>query len=682
MKNKKAAASVKYTDDEAKNRVRIGIKLKLMGILLPIVIMVIAIIMVQVYINTRNLVIDKSEEILTANTGSVIHEVQTWMTETITALTLERDTIEYSDMDEAQMLAYVKHTQNTYDSFPAGIYIATTDGKMIHATFSPGPDFKASEKPWYQSGITSEEFTFGSVYFDEDSRSYVVGASGMLKDRAGKCTGVAAADIYLNAISDIVEDVKLGETGRTFLIDGNTNMIIGHPNEEMVGKELDEADEELYAYVNGRISEDSMGLDSFSMQTGAKMYVDIEHVPGCNWITTAYVPEKEILAELDSLTRKIAIIAVIGCIVVLILMERIIHIIVKPVKKLSGAIASVTDGDFTVDVQVDTSDEIGLMAEGVRRFISTMRNIIKQIDRVSDTLNVQAGDSQGMSIALSTAADGQAISMEEMTHTISELAASIAEVAENATSLSILVADTKEKGDMAETQIQEAVAASDHGKTDMERVTESMTRISKKMASMERCAEQMTESVKKVNDIVGMIGEIAEETNLLSLNASIEAARAGEAGRGFAVVADQIGKLAATSKASVDEIADLTNEISQSVQQTVRETKESASYMNESTERVENAGESFEQIYRAVGKTNEAVAHMIDSIREVNEIAVSVAGITQEQSAASEEILATTETVRENTNKVSSGSKEVKGSADNLDMSAKLLVKEMSRFRV
>lgn len=682
MKKREGTRDEDQPARQAGHKVRIGIKLKLLGILLPIVIGMILLIVIQVYASTKKIVLEKSESILLTSTESVIHEVETWMMQTRTALTMERDTIEYYDMNEAAMLDYVKHTADRYDSFPAGIYVALDDGKLIHASFAPGPEFNVFEKPWYQEGIKSDEFIYGSVYFDEDSQSYVVGASGALRDKNGNKKGVAAADIYLSAISVIVESVKLEETGKMFLVDTNTNMIIGHPDAAMVGKKLDELDNEFYSYISSRSAAGDMGLNKLALQTGDELYTDIQRVPDSAWITVAYVPEAEILAELDQLTARIGVIAAIGCIIVILFMERVIHLIIKPVKKLSGTIASITEGDFTVDVPVKTSDEIGFMAEGVKKFITTMRNSMRQIHLVSDTLNTQAADSQKMSEELSEAAKGQAVSMDEMARTISELTRSITEVAENATSLALLVSDTKEKGDIAGEQMREAVTASDSGREDMGRVLGSMSQIAKKMQSLEECSLQMEESIEKINAIVGMIGEIAEETNLLSLNASIEAARAGEAGRGFAVVAGQIGKLAATSKESVEKISGLTNEISGIVTKTVRETGESVTAIKESTDMVQIAEKTFAEIYDAVNQTNEAVNNMIDCVREVNEIAVSVAGITEEQSAASEEILATTETVNESTRQVSDNSREVEESAEQMDENAKLLGKELGRFKV
>ena len=96
------------------------------------------------------------------------------MNRTLAMLETQRDTIEYENMDIPEMEAYIKHTAGQSESYPAGIYVALTDGSLYHASFVPGPDFDALSKSWYKDGIASEDFILGDVYFDEDSQSYVV----------------------------------------------------------------------------------------------------------------------------------------------------------------------------------------------------------------------------------------------------------------------------------------------------------------------------------------------------------------------------------------------------------------------------------------------------------------------------------------------------------------------------
>lgn len=661
---------------------KIGIKLKLLGVLLPVVICIIGIAIFFIYKNTSDILLRKSETLLRTSTESVVNQVTTWMSETITALDVERDTIEYFSMNETDELNYIKHTADTYESFPAGIYLATTEGSLIHASFVPGPEYNIFEKPWYQDGIKSEKFIFGSVYFDEDSQSYVVGASGVLKDKNGAVRGVAAADIYLDAISEIVKEVQLEQTGGMFLIDRNTDMIIGHKEAALVGTSLNEQSNGLYSYIGSLLSKETFGLQTYTMPGGETYYLDLEKVPDSNWITAAYVPHTEIMTDLNNLTKNIIFITLIGILLLSVIMERVISFIVKPVKNLNTAITSITNGDFQTEISIKTKDEIGIMAQGIKNYVQVMKNIIGDINSITSELAKQSVVSSEVADNLSGSSKLQSASMNEMNNTVNELTLSVTEVAENATSLSSFIEETREKGVAAGEQMKEAVTVTNLGKDNMRNLLTTMNDISSKMEILEKSAAEMEDSVVQINSIVDLIRDIAEETNLLSLNASIEAARAGEAGRGFAVVAGQIGKLAGNSKQSVEDIYNLTQGIRSLVENTVKETRDSAAAIKSSSDIVNKTERTFNTIYNSVSNTDKSVTEIIDKIMQVNDIATNVAGITEEQSASSEEILATTEDMRQNAENVYKDSQTVASNSETLKESASALETHLKFFKL
>lgn len=127
-----------------------------------------------VYFQMSRTLSEKSEALLQTTTERTLQETRAWMNSTLTMLEAQRDTIEYEDMDLPAMEDYIRHTVNQNAAYPAGLYVALTDGSLYHATFVPGPDFNALSKSWYQDGARSQDFILGDVYFDEDSQSYVV----------------------------------------------------------------------------------------------------------------------------------------------------------------------------------------------------------------------------------------------------------------------------------------------------------------------------------------------------------------------------------------------------------------------------------------------------------------------------------------------------------------------------
>lgn len=200
-----------------------------------------------------------------------------------------------------------------------------------------------------------------------------------------------------------------------------------------------------------------------------------------------------------------------------------------------------------------------------------------------------------------------------------------------------------------------------------------MKHIVDSMQQLAEVVENVGVSTKEINEIIKMIGDIAAQTNLLSLNASIEAARAGEAGRGFAVVAGEIGTLADNSAHSVQQIGEIIANINGQVDTMVERTRESVTTIQENTLAVNKAYETFHTIYTDINSTSEIVTSMIEEIEQVNDVASNMAAISEEQSASAEEISATIEVLAANAQTVTQESTQVEECAEVVAESAKPL---------
>lgn len=262
---------------------------------------------------------------------------------------------------------------------------------------------------------------------------------------------------------------------------------------------------------------------------------------------------------------------------------------------------------------------------------------------ISHQLNEQAENSSAASETLYNSAATQSNAMKELNDTVEELAKSVTEVAENATTLAMVVSETGESGSHAKEKMEDTVKISQQGRDDMVQVKQAMENIQESVAQLEESVGHVGASTEEIKKFVGIIGDIASETNLLSLNAAIEAARAGEAGKGFAVVAEEIRNLAETSADAVSRISNITAEINDLVEDAVEKTRISAGNINDSSGLVITASDTFQKIYETIGETNEIVQEIIINVNKVDEVAASVAAITEEQSASAQEILATAE---------------------------------------
>ncbi len=308
--------------------------------------------------------------------------------------------------------------------------------------------------------------------------------------------------------------------------------------------------------------------------------------------------------------------------------------------------------------------------------------MIASIHTVSDKLGTQAGESDTISREMYDASRLQGQSMRELNTTVEQLSMSVGEIADHATTLAMVVSDTKDDGEQVDGKMRETVEVSRSGQQDLQRVNSAMEMINVSVRKLQQSIDEVGKASKEITNITEIIGNIADQTSLLSLNASIEAARAGDAGRGFAVVATEIGQLANTSADAVHNIEGLISQINSLVSDTVRQTRESVENINHSNSLVGDTLRTFDSIFGNIDQVETLVREMIRKVEKVDEVATNVAAISEEQAASSEEILATSEAMVRQVDNITNSSERVSEGAKELTASAEELYEQVARFKI
>ena len=659
-----------------KKKGNISIKAKLLGIIIPVVIAIILILVFTAYHVSSGIIESYSKNLLESSVNSQASKIEAWLEENLASMQMAKTMIEKLHPDEAQLQTILDASCEYSENYPDGLFLADANGSFLKGTDSKKQEPNPKESMWYQEGMTRVNMAVGSAHQNPDGTN-VVSASGLLND-GSDTVRVIAADMTLDRISVIVNSFIEMHDAEAFLVDKDSSVILASRDSDLISKTLGaDGQSAFYKEVEKKVSGKS--YDFCTLDGNMTVFKEVN---GTNWLLVSYVPTSVVLADLVGLRNLMIIFSIISILVLCVLIERVTHVVIRPVKEMTRVITSMASGDFTVSMKVKGNDEIAVMGRSVEHFIASMKEMIRQMGHVSDRLEKQAGSSKNVSGEMNSAANIQSQSMTELNATVDQLSVSVNEIAQNATQLAGVVADTKEDSDKVEDKMRTTVEVSEKGKADMESVGNALHNIEISIHNLEEAVDKVGTASGEIVDIIKLIGDIAEETNLLSLNASIEAARAGEAGRGFAVVASQIGVLAKNSADSVAHITSLINEINGLVDDAVKQGRSSASDIESSADLIHTAVDTFDQIFQNIQETSHLIEGVVEKINQVDQVATNVAAISEEQAASSDEILATSESMLQQAKSISKNSEQVEEEAGNLAESADQLADQVKQFQI
>lgn len=330
--------------------------------------------------------------------------------------------------------------------------------------------------------------------------------------------------------------------------------------------------------------------------------------------------------------------------------------IIKRVKESAARVQDIAEGegDLTKRVKESGSDEVNDLSLWFNKFIVNLQGIISS---VKDSVGLLSSSSSQISETARIVSDKtvrQAAQTQQVATSVTEMSQTILEVAQN----------SSEASRAAKQSVQEAVQGSDT----VDKTVAGMSMIAETVRASADTISNLGESSRQIGDIVNVINEIADQTNLLALNAAIEAARAGEQGRGFAVVADEVRKLA-------ERTGRATNEISEMVQKIQTDTGTSVHSMEEGVSRVKEGVELAE-------KSKDSLNSIVQASQQCVDMVNMIASSTEQQSSAIEEISGNMESIATASNEVKQGMGQIEDATNNLSSLSQKLKGNVDIFKV
>lgn len=591
-------------------------------------------------------------------TNTLAENINTWLegkllevrssANTPTAKAIDSN-IEAVDKFNAQRIQSLeKNYPGEYDNAAATLF--NNDG-ISRAQYSNGNSVNGdvAEKPWYKALMSGVPYHISNPVVSKGTGKTLVVIGVPIKNSSDKSIGTMISAVNLSYIQDKVKAFKFGQKGYSLLI-AKDGTILVHPNEEYVMKsKISEVqDTNLQALGKEMLSQKS-GMFKFNSDKD-KYAVFYNQVPLSGWSVASVVSEDELFAASQKLMTTLLLIT---CLIVAILALAIVLVakrITSPLVKLSKFSEEIASGNLTSKLDVSGQDEIGKVAASLNNTICKLKEMISAISN-------SAAEVSSLSDNLVIITDESSRGTEEVSRSMQEVAVGAVTQAESANTALIATNELVEEINDVYKQcehminvVEESKKVSSLGTQGVKEAVSSIKTIEETNNYNVQETQNLLEQSKEIGQIVDVISGIAEQTNLLALNAAIEAARAGEQGKGFAVVADEVRKLAEQSSIASSRISELITGIQKQVETIAQKMDMGTKEVIHGVEVATLVGKNFEEIelvFREINsmvlQVSEATKSMTQKANSTSSVISNVAAITEENSAATEQVTASNE---------------------------------------